>query len=228
MRAPRWRQVFRKACGHAVVVGHDEDALAAELDHEVVAALADLVDVPDADPAAHEDVLELPVEHARIGERRLRQRRRALERLARALELADRQGQRLVGHRHARTSPRNRPPGRAQPTTALVMCQVAQYAACRAPRRSVDRLRASVAAERAAAARTSAPALVDRRGSTPRMRSSSPSAASSRSTASISALPMPSPRRLVDASDSSSRDPRPVRQVSGTHASCTAGTCVSA
>jgi hypothetical protein len=109
---------------HAVVVGHDEDALAADLDHEVVAALAHLVDVPDADPAAHEDVLELPVEHARIGERRLRQRRRALERLARALELADRQGQRLVA---TDMRPLLVSSGRPrQPTISLVMCQVAQ------------------------------------------------------------------------------------------------------
>src|SRR5213079_609536 len=68
-----------------------------------VAALADLVDVRDADPASHEDMLELPVEHAGIGERRLRQRRRALEGLARALELANRQGQRRIAYRHPRS-----------------------------------------------------------------------------------------------------------------------------
>jgi hypothetical protein len=74
----------------AVVVGDDEHALAPDLDHDVVAALANLVDVGDRDPAAHEHVLELPLQDARVGERGARKRGRALERLARAREVAGR------------------------------------------------------------------------------------------------------------------------------------------
>jgi hypothetical protein len=85
---------------HAVVVGHHEHALAPDLGHHEVAALAHLFHVRHADPAAHEDVLELPLQHAGVRERRLRQRCRALERLARALELAHRQGQRHFAYGH--------------------------------------------------------------------------------------------------------------------------------
>jgi hypothetical protein len=88
----------------AVVVRDDEHALAADLDHDVVAARADLVDVADADPAPAEEAVELPVEHAWIRERRPGQHRRAFERLACALKLADRQGQHRVANRHGRSS----------------------------------------------------------------------------------------------------------------------------
>jgi hypothetical protein len=84
----------------AVVVGHHEHALAPDLDHDEVAALAQLIGVRDGDPAAHQDVLELPLQDAVVREGSAGQRGRAFERFARALQLADRQGQRRVAYGH--------------------------------------------------------------------------------------------------------------------------------
>ena len=70
-----------------VLAGDDDDAVGADLARHELARLVDRGDVADADPAA-EDLVDLPLEHPLIGERRGRQHRRLLDRLQRARDIA--------------------------------------------------------------------------------------------------------------------------------------------
>ena len=78
----------------AVLAADHDDAVAADLPHQEAARLAHLRDVPDADPAGAEDLLQLPVQNRRVGEGGGRQHRRLLQRPQRLRDLSgvERQG----------------------------------------------------------------------------------------------------------------------------------------
>ena len=59
-RAPRWRQTLKKPCALALVVAHEQQALAGDVAGDEGAALGERLRVADADPAAEEEVLRLP------------------------------------------------------------------------------------------------------------------------------------------------------------------------
>ena len=66
----------------AVVVADHEHALAADVERQVLPALAHLVDVTGADPAAAEQIGTFPLEDGGVRERRAGQHRRLLQRQA--------------------------------------------------------------------------------------------------------------------------------------------------
>jgi len=74
-----------------VVVGDDDHGVRAELDGQEVPALAQRGDVARAHPLAGEQVRELPLGHAGVGERGARELGRALERQAGALDGVERE-----------------------------------------------------------------------------------------------------------------------------------------
>ena len=59
-RAPRWRQTLKTPWALALVVAHEEQALAADVAGDERAARGERLRVADADPAAEEEVLRLP------------------------------------------------------------------------------------------------------------------------------------------------------------------------
>jgi hypothetical protein len=62
----------------AVLAADDQDAVGTELADEELAGLVDGRDVPGDDPAA-KDLIEFPVEHRLVGERRRREHRGAFD-----------------------------------------------------------------------------------------------------------------------------------------------------
>ena len=85
----------------AVLAPDHDDAVATDLAHQEVPGLAHLGDMPDADPARSEDLLQLPVEDGRVGERGGRQHRCLLQGPQRLRDLCgvQRQGGRHRAHR---------------------------------------------------------------------------------------------------------------------------------
>ena len=84
--------------GQGVIVGNDEHARWPNLRRDVLAALTQLAEMADADPAGLEEVLLLPIENRRIGECSAGQHRCLREARAGALNVGCCEGEGHFGH----------------------------------------------------------------------------------------------------------------------------------